>query len=58
MHDGPIETVECICVNIWCFPDWIWLQSCINTLLLHTVDHLVRSAKNEKLCVYPTGDQT
>ena len=35
MCDGPIETVECIWVNIWCMPDWIWSQNCRNTLL-HT----------------------
>ena len=23
MCDGPIETVECILVNIWCMLDWI-----------------------------------
>ena len=38
--------------------DWIWSQNCRNILLLHTVDQLVRNAKNETLCVYPTSDQT
>ena len=40
-----------------CFA-WIWSQSCRNTNLLHAVDQLVRSAKNETLCVYQTRDQT
>ena len=49
MYDYPIETVECIWVNIWCMLDWIWSQNCRNTLLLHTVDQLLKSAKNETL---------
>ena len=58
MYGSPIETVENIWSNIWCILDWIWSQSCRNTVLLHTVDQLVRSAKNETLFVYPTEDQT
>ena len=58
MYDGPIETVECIWLNIWCILDCIWSESCRNTLLFHTVNQLVRRAKDEMLlCVYPTGDQ-
>ena len=38
--------------------DWIWSQNCRNILLLHTVDQLVRNAKNETRCVYPSRDQT
>ena len=49
------QTVEYFWVNIWCI--WIWSQNCRNTLLLHTVDQLVRKAKIETLCVYPTRDQ-
>ena len=51
MYGSPIETVENIWSNIWCILDWIWSQSCRNTVLLHTVDQLVRSAKNETLCI-------
>ena len=58
MCDGPIETVECIWVNIWCMLVWIWSQNCRNTLLLHTTGQLVKSAKNRMLFVYPTVDQT
>ena len=55
---SPIETVECIWGNIWCMLDCIWSQNCRNTLLLHTVGQLVKSAKNGTLFIYPTGDQT
>ena len=58
MFEGSIETFECVQVSIWCMLDWIWSQNCRNILLLHTVDQLVRNAKNETLCVYPTRDQT
>ena len=59
MYDGPIEIVECIWLNIWCILDCIWSGSCRNTLFFHTVDQLVRLAKDEMLlCVYPTEDQT
>ena len=58
MSDGPIETIECIWVNIWYMLDWIWSQNCRNTLLLHKAGQLVRSAKIGTLFVYPTGDQT
>ena len=58
MYDGPIETVECIWVSICCMLDYIWSQNCRNTLLLHTVDQLVRNAKNETLYLYATMDQT
>ena len=51
MYGSPIETVENIWSNIWCILDWIWSQSCRNTVLLHTVDQLVRNAKNETVCV-------
>ena len=53
MYDGSIETVEYFWVNVSCMLDLV-----TNTLLLHTVDQLVRSAKNETLCVYPIRDQT
>ena len=43
--DDPIETVECISVNIWLVLDWIWSQNCVNTILFHTVGQLVRSAE-------------
>ena len=56
MCDGPIETVECIWVNIWRMLDCIWSLNCRNTLLLNTAGHIVRSTKNETLFVYPTGD--
>ena len=36
MCDGPIETVECISVNIWCMLDWIWSLNFRYTLVLHT----------------------
>ena len=58
MCSGPIETVECIWVNIWCMLDWIWSLNCRNTLLLHTAGQLVRSTKSETLFVYPTGAHT
>ena len=45
MCDGPIETVECIWVNIWCMLDWIWSQNCRNTLFLHTAGQLGFSLK-------------
>ena len=45
MCDGPIETVKYIWVNIWCMLDWILSQKCRNTLPLHKVDQLARSAK-------------
>ena len=45
MCDDPIETVECIWVNIWCMLDWIGSQNCRNTLLLHTAGQLVRRTK-------------
>ena len=47
--DCPMETVEYIWVYIWCMVDWILPQNCRNTLPLHTVDQLARSAKNETL---------
>ena len=50
---SPVETVECIWVNIWCVRDWIR-----DTLLLHAVDQLVSSTKNGTVFVYLTGDQT
>ena len=53
MYVGPMETVEYILVNIWCMLDWIMSQNCRNTLPLHTVDQLVRSAKNEMLFYLP-----
>ena len=40
MCDGPIETVECIWVDIWCMLDWLWSQNCRNALLLHTASQL------------------
>ena len=49
MYDSPMETVEYIWVNIWCKLDWILSQNCRNKLPLHTVDQLVRSAKNKML---------
>ena len=62
MYDCPVETVECIWVNIWCMFDWIWcrnnLQKCTPFSYLHTVNQLVRSAKIETLCVSPTREQT
>ena len=51
MCDSPIETVECIWVNIWCMLDWIWSRNCRNTLLLHWAGQLARSAKNGN-CLY------
>ena len=51
MYDGSMETFECIWENIWFMLDCIWSQNCRNTLLLHTVDQLVRSAKIKR-CVY------
>ena len=49
IHDGPMEIVEHIWVNIWCILDRVSSQNCRNTLPLHTVGQLVRSAKNETL---------
>ena len=49
MYDGPMETVEHIWANIWSMLDWILSQNRRNTLSLHTVDQLVKSAKNETL---------
>ena len=45
MFNGPIKTVERICVNMWCMLDWIWSQNCRNTPLLHTAGQLVRAQK-------------
>ena len=42
MCDSPIETVECIWVNIWCMLNWIWSQNSRNTLLLHTAFNLTK----------------
>ena len=38
-----------ICPNIWCMLDWILSQNCWNTLRLHKVDQLARSAKTYTL---------
>ena len=32
---SPIDTVECIWVNIWCMLDWIWSQNSRNTFFPH-----------------------
>ena len=54
MCDGPIETFECIWVNIML--DWIRSQNCRNTLLLHTADQLVKSSKKwGALCISNRG---
>ena len=58
MYESPMETVEYIWANIWCMLDWISSQKCKNTLPLHTVDQLVRIAKNETAISVQTGDQT
>ena len=60
MFDSPIETVECIWVNICgCLIGFGHKSAEIHTeILLHTVDQLVRNAKNETLCVCATRDHT
>ena len=55
MHDDPMDTTEYICVNIWCMLDWILSQNYKNTLPLHTIHQLARSAK--KGAVVTGGDK-
>ena len=38
MSDGPIETVKCIWLNIWCMLDWVLSPNCRRTIPLHTVE--------------------
>ena len=45
MCDVPIETVKYIWMDVWSMLDWILSQNSRNTLPLHTVDQLARSAK-------------
>ena len=50
MCHGPMETIKYMWVNIWCMLDWIigfCHKTAKNTLPLHTVAKLVRSAQNE-----------